>query len=82
MIPDQVYSLLVESIRVLFLLGLPVVVIGLVAGALSSVLQGVTQIPEPAISYALKVVALVAVGFFFLSDFGSGLIDLFEQGFK
>lgn len=57
----ETYAVIREALRVLFLLGVPVVIAAMVAGVLSGVFQGSTLITDPAIGYTLRVLAIAAV---------------------
>jgi type III secretory pathway component EscS len=57
----EVLDILRESLRVLFLLQVPLLVAGVVSGALSAIIQMLTSLQDSSVGYALKVVACVAV---------------------
>ena len=60
------YEIVYQGMRVLFLLGLPVVAAVSLAGTLAAALQAATTIQDPAIGYAARLGALVAVLYFLL----------------
>ena len=51
----------IEAMRVLFLLSAPCIAVAAIVGLLSGALQTVTSIHEIALSYALKLLALIAL---------------------
>jgi type III secretory pathway component EscS len=57
----EVLDTLRESLRVLFLLQVPLLVAGVVAGGISAIIQMITSLQDSSVGYALKVVACVAV---------------------
>lgn len=57
----EVLDTLRESFRVLFLLQVPLIVAGVVAGGLSAIIQMLTSLQDSSVGYALKIVACVAV---------------------
>lgn len=76
---DEVLS---EGIRTLFILGVPVVLVVSLAGTLSSVIQTVTSIQDPSISYAVRLIALVSLIYFFAPMIQQHIIILAEMAFK
>ena len=70
------YDIVLEAMRVLFLIGLPLVVGVTLAGAFGGALQGATSIRDSVISYSLRLLALVAVLYFFLPSTGRALMAL------
>ncbi|WKZ57180.1 MAG: flagellar biosynthetic protein FliQ [Bdellovibrionota bacterium] len=61
MVDSETYALLREGLRVLFLIGLPIVVAAMIAGVLSGIFQGSTLITDPAVGYTLRLLAVVGV---------------------
>lgn len=79
---NEVTGILIEAIRVLMLVGIPVVLASLVAGAAAGVLQAVTAIQEPVVGYAARLGAIAAVLYFMLPSFSSSILSLAERAFR
>jgi flagellar biosynthesis protein FliQ len=62
-------DILIELLRTLFIVGLPVVLFLALAGTVAAALQSATTVVEPALGYAARLVALVIVGYLFLPTF-------------
>lgn len=77
----QQYDLLLEALKVLFLLCLPVIVGLAIAGTLASVLQSVTGLNDPATLYALRLIALVMILYFFFSTMTESILNLARMAF-
>ena len=66
MTPDLVVSLGKETVKMVLLIGAPMLGFGLAVGLIVSVLQAATQIQEMTLTFVPKIVAvLLAVLFFF-----------------
>lgn len=61
MTTDFVVGLMVEAIKVAFLVSAPVLLVGLVVGIAVSLFQAVTQIQEMTLVFVPKIVAIMAV---------------------
>lgn len=61
MTADFVVGLMVEAIKVAFLVSAPVLLVGLVVGIVVSLFQAVTQIQEMTLVFVPKIVAIMAV---------------------
>ena len=61
MTADFVMGLMVEAIKVAFLVSAPVLLVGLVVGIAISLFQAVTQIQEMTLVFVPKIVAIMAV---------------------
>ena len=77
----QQYDLLVEALRVLFVVCLPVIVALALAGTLVSALQGVTGLNDSASAYALRLIVLVMVLYFFFSSMSESIVNLARMAF-
>jgi len=62
-------DILIELLRTLFIVGLPIVLFLAIAGLLAAAFQAATTVVEPALGYAARLVALVVVGYLFLPTF-------------
>ncbi|RIL09555.1 MAG: hypothetical protein DCC75_06280 [Proteobacteria bacterium] len=65
-----------EGLRVLFLVGLPILIVGALAGILAGSMQSATNINDMAFGYAARLLALAALGYLMLASFADGLIGL------
>ena len=61
MTADFVMGLMVEAIKVAFLVSAPVLLVGLVVGIAISLFQAVTQIQEMTLVFVPKIVAVMVV---------------------
>lgn len=57
--PDMVLSLTTKSLEIALLLAAPMLLFGLIAGLVVSILQAVTQIQEMTLSFIPKILAVV-----------------------
>jgi len=71
----------VEGLRILFLLGIPVIIVIGVSGIIISAVQAATALSDSASSYALKVLALVGLLYFLFPLISQSLISLFQIAF-
>lgn len=62
------YEILQEAVRILFVVGFPLVALTALAGTLVSALMAVTTIQEPALSYAVRL-AVVALLLYYLMPY-------------
>lgn len=61
--------ILIEGLRTVFIVGVPVVVGVAVAGLIVAALQSATTVVEPALSYAVRLVTVVVLGYLCLPMF-------------
>lgn len=78
MIDESIYNLISYSIRVVFLVALPITLILAFAGTVSAVLQSATGVKENAINYLTKLVALIAIIYFFFPTISQYLYQVVE----
>ena len=76
------YDAIVEGLRILFLLAVPVVVALSLTGTVVSALQAVTSINEPALGYGLKLLALVVVLYVMLPSVTQSLVSFSQLVFR
>lgn len=62
-------SVLYEGLRVVFVLALPIVIAAAVSGIVVGVLQAATTIRDSASAYAIKLVAVLVVGYAMMPTF-------------
>jgi type III secretory pathway component EscS len=72
------YDLLVQAIRAVFVIGAPIVIAAAVAGTVASVLQSAMTLSEPAVGYAVRLVAVVAVIYLMFPTFAKLIVLLAE----
>jgi len=66
MTPDLVIKIMLDALKVAILLAAPVLIFGLVAGLIISMLQAVTQIHEMTLAFIPKIIAvIIAIVIFF-----------------
>jgi len=76
------YEVVSQALRVLFLVGAPVIIILSLAGTLIAALQSATTIQEPALGYAVRMIALVALLYFFFPAASQSVLDLARLAFS
>ena len=79
MIDGIVYDAIVEGIRTLFVVCVPIVAAVAVAGFVMSIIQSATTITDPALSYAVRLAAFGAVAYVLLSSFIQTIYSLTES---
>ncbi len=72
------YQILQEAMRVLFIVGLPLVLVTAIAGTIAAALMAATTIHEPALDYAVRLVVVVVVLFFLTPLAVRSLLSLME----
>lgn len=73
---DLTQAVLVESLRALFVLGLPVAIGVAIGGLLVGAFQGMTSIRDSASAYAMRLAALVLVLYVSMPLYVRTLTDL------
>ena len=81
MISGVEYDLAVEALRALFLLAVPVVIVAAVAGTIIGALQSATTIQDSALSYAVRLGAVVALLYFMLPAINRSIMSLATTAF-
>lgn len=61
-----IYDTILQALRAFYVVGLPVVVVLTVAGALAALLQTALGVQEQTVSYAVRLVAFVVLLYAFL----------------
>lgn len=75
-----VYDILLQSMRVLFLVGIPIVVALSVASIIAGALQAATSIHDAVLGYAARLVVLLAVGYAIFPLMWRSISELFVLG--
>ncbi len=73
MFSDIEHQLLLESLRIFFLIGLPMTIGVMIVGFLAGVIQAGMSIREPVINYGIKVLVLGAI-LYLISPLASNLV--------
>ena len=79
---SSLYDLAIEAIRLLFVVGGPLIVVTGLAGTLVSLVQTVTSLPDPALSYGVRMLAVVAVLYLLLPSAIQSLMLLMRQALE
>lgn len=58
---NEIYDLMLEGLRVLFLIGVPVIAVAAFAGLFASLLQSFFAVQDGTIRYAFRLVGIVVV---------------------
>ena len=82
MLNAELYDLINQGVRALFLGILPVVVLGLVVGLISAAFQSVSSIHEVALSYGLKLIAVSVALYLILPSMAQSLLGLLEMALR
>lgn len=78
----EIYSVLLEGLRALFLIVVPLTVAITVAGALAGAAQASTSIVDVAIGYAARLLATAVILYLFFPVFSRSVIALAQQAFQ
>ena len=78
----EVSELLAQSLRALYLIGLPVVVVVFLASSVASILQSALAVREGSINYAIRLVAFILLAYLMMPSVSQTLITLAELAFK
>lgn len=70
------YDLMLEALRTVFLICLPIVLGVALTGLLASALQSVTGTADPASLYALRLIVLVLIVYLLFSTMSDSIINL------
>lgn len=73
-----IYEVISQGLRVLFILGLPVVAVVSVVATIVAVFQAATTLHELTLAYAAKLVALVVVLYMLFPLYSRSLLRLAE----
>lgn len=73
------YQVMLEALRTLFLMGVPVVIALSIAGTILGALQSATSVHEPALAYGAKLLTLVVLLYFFLPHVAESLLSLMRM---
>ena len=79
---NELYDIVREGLRVLFLLGLPILLGVGTASILVGVLQAATTIKDSAISYAAKICAFFAMLYLLAGEIERSFTELALQAFR
>jgi len=71
----------IEGLRILFLLGIPVIIVVGISGILISAVQAATALNDGASSYALKLLVLVGLLYLLYPLISQSLVSLFQLAF-
>lgn len=69
--PGTAITIATESLKVLLQLSLPILLVALSVGFMISLIQALTQIQEPTISFVPKIIAVFTALFFLMNYFGN-----------
>ena len=61
-----VEPIIIEGLRAVFVVGLPITLVVVLASTIVAALQSAMTVSEPALGYAIRVLALAALGYAFL----------------
>ena len=76
---DTIFQIAYDSLIVLLKLSLPLLLVALVVGIVISLIQTLTQIQEPTISFIPKIVSVFATMLFTLHYMGTIFSDYMER---
>ena len=82
MVGGELYSILFEGFRTLFLIVVPMTVAVTLAGTLAGLLQTSTSIADVAIGYAFRLAAASIVLYLFFPAYSRSVMKLAELAFK
>ena len=76
---DTIFQIAYESLIVLLKLSLPLLLVALVVGVIISLIQALTQIQEPTISFVPKIISVFITILFTLQYMGAVFSDYMEK---
>ncbi|MCB0333155.1 MAG: flagellar biosynthetic protein FliQ [Bdellovibrionales bacterium] len=74
-------DIITEAFRVIFLLGLPVVLLAALAGSIVGALQSATSIQDTTLQYATRLIVVMLVLYFLTPAIGRYFVQLAERAF-
>lgn len=78
----QEYEVLIQGVRALFYIGVPVVIATSVLGTLAATFQAATTIHEATLSYAARLLALAIVLYLLFPAFARTCVNLAELAYR
>jgi type III secretory pathway component EscS len=82
MLDNQTYAIVLQGLKVLFLGTLPVIIGLAVVGTITAALQSAMSIQDAATTYAIKLLALMGILYFFLPGFLASVVTLAELAYR
>lgn len=82
MVEPTLERVLSESVRVLFLGGLPLLIAITLGGFLGGILQAITSIREPVIGFACKIAGATIALYLFLPSLARSMTNLAELVYR
>ena len=82
MLHGELYTVLLEGLRALFLIVVPLTVAVALAGGLAGAVQTSTAITDVAIGYAMRLLAAMIVIYLFYPAFSRTIVGLAERAFR
>ncbi len=76
---ENIINIAQDSVMVLLKLSLPLLLVALFVGVLISLIQALTQIQEPTISFVPKIIAVFFFNFFIIKLHGKYIIKLYGE---
>ena len=77
--PEAVMDITKETLFILLKVSLPLLLVALIIGSLVSLLQALTQIQEPTLTFVPKLVALMFTVLFMIPYIGNVMSGFFEK---
>ena len=79
---DLHYEVTIEALRVLFLLGVPIVLAMAVLGTVAAALQTATTLHDAALTYAIRLITLAVLIYLLLPFAVTSLVNLTNLAFS
>lgn len=79
MTPDYILELARQSLTVTLLLAAPALIAALVVGVIISILQAITQVQEPTLTFVPKIIAVFAVLLFLGTWMANTMLSFTQQ---
>lgn len=77
--PEAIVDIVKEGVFVMLKLSLPLLLVALIVGSLVSLMQALTQIQEPTLTFVPKLVALMVTLLIMLPYIGSVMSGFFDK---
>lgn len=78
----EINEILLQALKALYLIGVPIVVVVFLASSLTSLLQSAMAVSESSVNYAVRLVAFVLLIYLLAPTLSQTLLSLAELAFR
>ncbi|MCO6431227.1 MAG: flagellar biosynthetic protein FliQ [Deltaproteobacteria bacterium] len=80
--PPEVHDVLLQSLRALYIVGLPLLLIVTVSGLLASAIQAAFGFQEAAVGFAVKLISLIVVLYMIVPAAAESVVAVAQLAFR